>query len=199
MKTTIFIIDIDSTIADNDHRAGYLDKECIVCLSKVPTKHRTLCPNCGSEDHRITQSSWDKFLSPEAVMRDKPVKKAQEALFRMRELDIPFHFLTGRGENLRQVTEDWLGIHIARDPGREALVMRSEAYEGLPASVYKERALKELIRDQDLPADSTFIFMEDDPHVFRMYQQYGIVVRCPEGWEHWIPEAATGSEPSFRR
>lgn len=195
---TVFIIDIDTSIANNDLRAELLDKECIVCLSKVPKGHRVVCPSCGSSDHKITQSSWDSFLSPEMLKTDTPVPKAQDAIFKMRELGMEFHFITGRNEGLRPVTEEWLQEHFGWDPSREKLYMRGPDERNSAASTYKERALRTLIRELDL-FDARFIFMEDDPYVFRMYQQYGIVMKCPEAWEYWMPEAGTGHEPIWNR
>lgn len=194
-----FIIDIDTTIANNDHRASFLEKECIACLQKVGFEHRPTCKACGGTDHRITQGSWDKFLSVDLLRDDVPVEKAQTAIHRMRELHIPFHFITGRNEGLRQVTEDWLVEHFGWNSTKERLCMRAEAHKGMSASVYKERAFNEL--RQSIPAleHSSFIFMEDDPHVFRMYSKYGIVIKCPEGWDHWCPTPSTGHEPAFNR
>jgi hypothetical protein len=32
-----------------------------------------------------------------------------------------------------------------------------------------------------------FIFFEDDPHVFPVYDKYGLVIRCPQGYQHFMP------------
>lgn len=195
---TVFVIDIDTTIANNDHRAALLEKECMVCLSKVGSEQRAVCPNCGSTDHKISQSSWDSFLDPEQLRLDTPVTKAQDVLYKMRELGMEFHFITGRNESLRDVTEDWLKEHFGWDMDRESLIMRPQKHSNTAASTYKEDALKTLIKDRNLK-NARFIFMEDDPFVFRMYQQYGIVIKCPEGWEHWLPPVQTGHEPIWNR
>jgi len=195
---TVFVIDIDTSIANNDERAKLLDKECMVCLAKIGEHKPDKCPTCGSSDFKVSQSSWDSFLSPSVMKTDTPVPKAQVAIRRMRELGMEFHFITGRGENLRKVTEEWLQEHFGWDPAREALYMRGIEDEGVAASVYKEGALKRLIKEYGLQ-DSRFIFMEDDKHVFRMFQQYGIVIQCPEGWEHWVPDVASGVEPTWKR
>ncbi len=196
---TVFVIDIDTTIANNDERAKLLERECMVCLSKIEdTKHRPTCANCGSSDHKISQSSWDSFLHPEVMKLDSPVPKAQAAIHRMRELGMEFHFVTGRNEKLRTVTREWMQQHYGWDPARESIIMRGDEDKDTRASEYKERALKHLIRERGLQ-DATFIFMEDDKHVFRMYQQYGIVIKCPDGWDHWMPEVAADEEPVWTR
>lgn len=194
---TIFIIDIDTTIANNDHRAALLERECLVCLSRV--KGNAQCVNCGAHESKIVQSSWDKFLSPELLSKDTPVPKAQDAIYKMRSLGMDFAFITGRNESLREATEEWLAEHFGYDKTKEYLGMRQASDNGA-ASVVKERLLKEFIEKRGLDLHKVrFIFMEDDPYVFRMYQQYGIVIRCPEGWEHWLPDAKTDLEPRWRR
>jgi hypothetical protein len=195
---TVFVIDIDTTIANNEHRSSVLEKECMVCLAPVEVGHRSFCANCGSTDSKIKQSSWDSFLQPDVVKNDTPVPKAQDAIYKMRELGMEFHFITGRNYTLRPITEEWLQEHFGWDSNKEALIMRGEEDEGVASSVYKERALMTLIKDRDLK-NARFIFMEDDPYVFRMYQQYGIVIRCPEGWEHWLPDVELGCEPTWKQ
>lgn len=198
MSKTVFVVDIDTTIANNDHRAELLEKECLVCLNPLPKDYRTVCEVCGSTDQRIQQSSWDKFLQPDLLLLDTPVAKAQDVLYRMRELYMEFHFITGRNEELREVTEKWLTQHFGWVRDREALKMRDSRHRDVASSVYKRDALRELIEEKSLQ-DCRFIFFEDDPYVFRMYQQFGIVIKCPEGWEHWMPPAETGHEPTWRR
>lgn len=195
----VFIIDIDTTIADNAHRAMLLERHCVACLT--PVEYRQACRNCGGTDTNIKQESWDAFLSPERCALDIPVQKAQHAIRRFREEGVEFHFLTGRNEGLREVTEEWLTKYFSYQPERESLIMRGDEHEGTPASVYKEQAFEQLVQTQgyDEPDMPMFFFMEDDPHVFKMYSKYGIVIRCPEGWEHWMPDHATDTEPKFKR
>lgn len=193
----VFIVDIDTTIATNKQRAALLETECRVCLNDV-ARDDVCCRNCGSLDRKVKQSTWDAFLSPDLMRLDKPVPKAQESLLRMRELGIEFHFITGRNETLRPVTEEWLDTHFAWNRSREALYMRPKNHPDVPASECKEAAFLRLVENHDLQG-CCFFFMEDDPYVFRMYQKYGIVIRCPEGWEHWMPSANSGKEPLWNR
>jgi len=117
----------------------------------------------------------------------------------MRELGMEFHFLTGRNERLREVTEAWLTEHFGWSADHSSKIcMRGPEHRNTPASVYKEAALQQLIQSENMEG-YTFIFMEDDPFVFRMYSKYGIVVKCPEGWDHWLPDAGSGKEPMLKR
>lgn len=192
-KSTIFIIDIDTTIANTDERAKLLKRVCDSCgLSEADMD---TCLWCGG--HLMTpQSSWDAFIHPAVMHMDTPEPKAQAAIHRMRELGMEFHFLTGRNEGLREVTEDWLRKHMDWDSTQESLIMRPIDDRG-PASVCKE-ALFLAFRGPDLDKHS-YVFMEDDPYVFRMFSKYGIVVKCPEGWDAWIPDLPTDAEKTWRR
>lgn len=197
MPNLCVIVDIDTTIANNDHRAAYLDKECVRCLAKIDTHHRARCKICGGYDARISQESWDKFLDPEIMMHDTPVPEAQKVIEYFRTHDIPFHYLTGRNESMRAVTEAWLTEHFDLRPHQE-VVMRPVNLGKVPASKYKEQAFLDLKARQNLEG-YTFFFMEDDPFVFSMYQKYGLVLRCPEAWKHFLPEDGLGNESDFRQ
>lgn len=181
----IFIIDIDSTIADNSHRVGMLEKTCKVCLGPVPPKHRAPCPNCGSRTNKIKQSSWDKFLMPELVAKDFPVVEAQRCIRGLKERGIEHHYLTGRNDGLREVTHSWLVEHFGFDAGTQQLIMRDKNMHNVSASDYKEMAFTKFAEQRD--ANTNYIFCEDDEYVFSMYEKYGLVLRCPEAWSSFLP------------
>lgn len=198
-KRMVAVIDIDTTIANNDARAELLQKHCVVCGGPKTHEPHSTCPTCLIETaDKIAQESWDTFLRPDLMALDKPERKGVEAIRRMRAHNIEFHFITGRNEGLREVTEEWLRQYVGWDPERESLVMRGQADRDTPASVYKERALKRLIAMRDLH-DAAFIFFEDDPWVFGTYAKYGICVKCPEGWDYFCPEAARSLENVWNR
>jgi hypothetical protein len=142
-------------------------------------------------DDKISQESWDTFLRGDLMALDPPVKPAVEAIRAMRAHDMEFHFITGRNEGLREVTENWLKQYVDFDSKRESLKMRPIASAEVSSTVYKEQALKDLIVERGLE-DASFFFYEDDPWVFGMYSKYGIVLKCPEAWEHFCPDSAHG-------
>lgn len=201
MSRTVFIFDIDSTIADNDARAALLHKQCVACLhTPVPQGHHKPCPSCGSTTSKVTQESWDSFLDPEVMAEDKPIEGAIRVLNHMRSLGFEVHFITGRNElHTGDVTKEWLEQYTGWRPEVEQLIMRQPEHHGLPASQYKEIAFQRLREICQFPEGTTFVFFEDDPHVFNLYQKYGLVVRCPEAWEHFLPKGAAGHEPAFTR
>lgn len=201
MSKTVYIVDIDSTIAENSHRAALLKKQCIVCLHEpMPQGHHLPCPNCGNTVSKITQESWDMFLDPELVALDTPIPRAITVLNRMRQLGFEIHFITGRNEtHTGDVTKKWLKDHAGWQDGKEKLIMRQETEHGMPASKYKALAFERLKKECGFDESNTYVFFEDDPHVFGVYENYGIVVRCPEGWQHFMPAPATGSELAWAR
>lgn len=188
--TTVWVIDIDNTIADNTHRQWLLKKQCRICLSEVSGKHNAGCDNCGSCDIHTPQSGWDAFISPEYMLADKPVESAQRALTQLRKLGVEYHYLTGRSDSARDATHQWLAEHFDFDSSINKLLMRNKSYRGISASDYKEMQFQKL-RDT-YPKDTSFIFAEDDPYVFTMYSKYGIVLRCPDAWDSMFP-------PGFNR
>lgn len=199
MNRLVLIVDIDTTIANNNKRAELLQKHCVVCGGPKTHEQHSICPTCMVEtDDKISQESWDTFLRPDLMALDTPVEKGVTALKRFRQHDVEFHFITGRNEGLREVTEEWLTKHVDWKREREELIMRSFAEGNTRASTYKENALKRLIEKRNLH-DCSFIFFEDDPWVFKMYSKYGICVKCPEAWDYFCPEAASSLEKVWNR
>lgn len=184
--TTVWILDIDTTLADNTHRHELLQKQCRICLSPVPGKHRSTCDNCGSSEIHTPQAGWDAFTDPVHVLNDKPVEAAQRAVDHFRKLGIEHHYLTGRSDSAKDATQEWLTNHFGFDPGVSKLMMRSKHHRGVAASDYKE--MQFLAFKANYPVGTQFIFAEDDQYVFTMYSKYGVVLRCPEAWEHLFPK-----------
>lgn len=192
MNRVVHIIDIDTTIANNDHRAELLQKHCVTCGSAKTHGIRSFCNTCQTQtDDKITQESWDTFLDPDLMALDTPVPEAQEAISQMRKHNMEFHFLTGRNESFREVTTEWLRRYFGFDEKRESLKMRPMTMMETSSTIYKEHALKELIEERNLQ-DASFFFYEDDIWVFRMYAKYGIVLQCPEAWKSFCPAGQAG-------
>lgn len=174
---TICIVDIDTTLANNDHRAALLTR--------------------GPDGH-ITRESWDEFLRTERLALDAPQKHACEVLDYMRSHNYGIVFLTGRSEMHREVTEAWLTVHMNWVRRYEPLVMRQSKHTGMSASQYKELAFKEFLDSYEVWS-STFLFFEDDPHVLPVWQKYGLVFKCPEAWEFMNPVPPSEKELAWSR
>ncbi len=197
----VAIFDIDSTLADNDHRAELLEEYCVACLHRPFPKDvpNAECINCGGTSAKITQESFDAFLEPELLAKDPLIPGALKVLEKLRSHDVEIHFITGRNEkNTGDVTKAWLRDHVGWDSSKEKLMMRQQEDSGLSASLYKERALQRLHKEADLEG-ALLVFFEDDPHVFNVYNKYGIVIQCPHAWDLLIPEGASAPERALRR
>ena len=81
-KAKAIIVDIDSTIANNDHRQ----------------KHLT-----GKKD-------WDKFF--DACEQDKPITASISMVQALEKKDLKIVFISGRPENYKEKTENWLKKHV---------------------------------------------------------------------------------------
>jgi hypothetical protein len=195
--TTVHIFDIDTTIANNTHRAELLTRTCVVCLAPKGSAHRAPCPTCHKETaSRTAQEDWDTFFDPALVIKDTVQPKSLLYANKLRARRANVHFLTGRSEPLREVTELWLTTKFNKQDGEE-LIMRPEVEDGLLASQFKERALHRLSVASGYGPDTMFFFYEDDPHVLGMYGKHGIVVQCPEAWEYLVPDQAVAAEMPF--
>lgn len=195
---TIWVFDIDSTVANNNARAALLQKRCNVCLySPCPIGVGNACPNCGGDSFVFSQESWDTFLDTSLIAKDTPIVGAVRVLTLLREQNQDICFLTGRNEGLRQVTESWLLNHAGWQSDKEPLLMRPMEETGLSASIYKERQLQRYL--STLPDKPFLVFFEDDPHVFNVYSKHGLVIRCPEAWQHFAPPGGAGTELAYNR
>lgn len=175
--TTVCIIDIDTTIANNDHRAFHLVKD---------------------ETGKIPKECWDKFLDKTLMLLDSPQQHALDVLNYMRNHGYTIVFLTGRNETHKDVTEEWLKTHMGWKPHYEALYMRTAADAGQPASVFKKKCFVEKIQPT-FSFNTSFVFFEDDPYVLPVWKSYGLVLKCPEVWEHMNPVLVDEPEASWRR
>lgn len=195
----IHVFDIDSTIANNDHRAALLEKTCVVCLGDKPHRLHGPCTTCGMiTNSSYSQSSWDSFVAEEMVYADSVIEKALQYATKLRTYGEPVHFITGRGDDSRKATEQWLTDKFNWNRDQEQLYTRSLADEGTPASVYKEKQLTLLCNSLNVSSsDTLFYFYEDDAHVIRMYQKYGIVVQCPQAWDYLMPDVVVSQEMSW--
>jgi len=199
-KPLVVIWDIDKTLADCSHREHLLRPNCVVCLTVKTSGLDYMCKTCGvPTDSQMPQSSWDLFSDPELVIKDKAYPEAVAAFTRFAELGVIQHAITGRDDLHRGVTLSWLRQVLPWDDKDNQLYTRKQAVRDLPSSVYKERALRELIRTNKYD-DHTFLFFEDDSHVFGVYAKFGIVIKCPDAWEKGIvlPAPANGHEKSWK-
>lgn len=152
------ILDLDKTLADNSHRAHFVEKEPM---------------------------NWDAFLSPGLVAQDTVVPGVERVLEKFAELKLDLVVLTGRTEDLRDTTMRWLleklGISLVDDH----LLMRSSGNMLTDAEYKREQLLnfKQGIEDKSTP----FLIIDDDSQATEMLSAYGVVLKAPECWNILFP------------
>jgi hypothetical protein len=125
------LVDIDGVVADDEHRVQFaLDK------------------------------NWPEYFKPETVAKDVPFDIAKTLIRLLLEDGYTISYLTGRREDLRQVTEDWLEDNDFPD-GR--VVMRTRDQK-MPLANFKEEYVSARVasgRYEDV------VLFDDDPEVIR--------------------------------
>lgn len=85
------IFDIDGTLADAQHRLHFITEPA----SWIGPFKR----------------DWDKFLAPENVIKDAPIRPILEVMSALDSHGNRLLLMTGRKESLRVATVDWLNEH----------------------------------------------------------------------------------------
>jgi hydroxymethylpyrimidine pyrophosphatase-like HAD family hydrolase len=153
------IIDIDGTVADNKHRAHYVEG---------------------------TQKDWDNFFRADLVLKDTLIPGVMEALQRFQELKYELIFVTGRHEPLRDATMRWLHEKLGIDTDDGNLLMRP-AGNMLDAAAYKREQVMTLKRERHNTGRG-FLFIDDDLKVLPMFAEHGIAMKAPECWTILFPK-----------
>lgn len=171
----MYIFDIDSTIANNDHRAHFLQP---------------------APDGKIHQHQWDAFLDPELVALDTPIPGALAFVQQLQARHVYYAFLTGRNDGLRKVTAAWLRKHgFVLNGMVYRLLMRPQG-EISTASSFKERHALDLY---DRHGPNALTFFDDDVHVLPMLAKYGVAFKAPECWDVLVHPQPTEVEPTWKR
>lgn len=113
----LVILDIDGTLANNDHRSHLVDGD---------------------------QKNWDAFLQPELVRQDAVIATTQAAMKQFQQNGWEIVFLTGRNEGLRTATSEWIKEHYGIDTSEKNLMMRPLGDMNKPTD-YKRRQLNSLV------------------------------------------------------
>ena len=137
----IYLVDIDGTLADLSHRLHFIEKE---------------------------PKDWDGFFA--ACGGDAPIPKVINTVKSL-ERNNEILLVTGRTEDVRQQTEDWL---LAKGISWDAMYMRQSG-DHRPDNIVKGELLDQILDtycDQD---DIAGVF-EDRKQVVDMYRARGLQV-----------------------
>jgi phosphatidate phosphatase APP1 len=137
MPNETVIVDIDGTLADISHRRHHLEGK---------------------------RKRWGKFF--QAMDRDLPIP---EVAARVRQLsqDHTIVLVSGRPEDFRGVTEEWLRKH--KIPYEQLWMRKSGDFRA-------DDLVKEEILEQHLRKEEIKLVIDDRPRVIRMWRRHGLEV-----------------------
>lgn len=160
------VLDVDQTIADNSHREHHVNK---------------------------TPKDWDAFLEPSLVFKDTVVSGAERVIAQLVELKYDLVILTGRNEDLRDVTMRWLLDKLNLAVPDTHLLMRP-AGNMLNAAEFKREQLLNFKQGLE-NRDNGFIIIDDDVSVGSTLSSFGIILKAPECWDLLFPRAEGTGTP----
>lgn len=186
---TVWIVDIDKTIADHTHRDHLLRKCCVSCNTFSINKS---CPNCQCDIFTTPTNSWKAFQDPNLIRLDQPILAAQEVIHKAMRMGIHVHYITGRQPNARTVTQEWLTDHFGFDNTKNKLLLRDvDSYsqhksKHIAAKDHKENKFQLLKQICGYTDNDVFEFFDDDLSVLKMYNNYGIIHIASDCWKTMV-------------
>jgi len=201
--STVLILDIDRTLADPSHREHLLKEYCNVCGCGT-SNNAGECINCGSVGFHIPAKSWLDFTDPSLLEYDTPYSDSVVFVNKARSCGAEMHFITGRCEPAREVTERWLTKWFGPIEGCDLLMRGGDSFSDqkivhAPASVHKEQKFLDLIRRKYHFGYNFFMFFDDDIHVLNMYSKYGVVFYAPTCWSYMTAPVSMNPERLYNR
>lgn len=149
------IMDIDGTLANVEHRLHHI--------------------NAPKDSGR---RSWKAFF--DSAKDDQPYNHVLALNHLLNDsTHLQIVLLTGRPENLRADTEEWLNRHKVN---RACLLMRP-AKDNRPDYVVKPEVLQDFLDDRSETFDSVFCVFEDRLKVSKAWRELGLnVLLCGDEW-----------------
>jgi hypothetical protein len=140
---------------------------------------------------------WKAFLDPEIIKSDLPIPTAQAGLDFLQQIGAKLVFLTGRGEALRESTQEWLLKHYKIKANSENLYMRKVTDTRIP-SEYKTEHLQ-TIKSLSFKDYNSIIAIDDDPYMVKVYFSMGILpLSAPDCWKHMFKFTTLPEEIRWR-
>lgn len=121
----------------------------------------------ANDTHRVKfalKRQWFSYFDTERMAADKVWQQGTQAVEDAIKSGWTIAYLTGRREDRRTVTEDWLDEH-GFPPGR--LVMRRFS-QTMPLANFKEEYLRKVVSTGNF---SDVLLFDDDPEVIRLVQE----------------------------
>ena len=148
MKKKAIICDLDGTLLDCEHRRHFVE--------------------CEKKD-------WANFLHPDHIKKDKFNDWCKELILAMHKHDHTILFVTGRNENVRNVTIETL----LKEWHQENIILHMRKDEDFRSdSVIKKEIYDEFIE----PFYDVIFSVDDRKSVVQMWRDIGLVcLQCAEG------------------
>lgn len=167
MGNNVVILDIDGTICDSNQRV------------------KDMCEKAGYEfswdnvDKVFSSVDVNEFFNPDEVAKDKVIEGSEKILCLVDKLKADLYLVTGRNDNFRKITLDWL-IDKFGIKKETPLFMRTEEFQKTNLDIYKEITFVNHILSKH--EGSTFWFFDDDDRVLLKYSKYGVSFKAPDCW-----------------
>ena len=159
-KKLTIICDIDNTIADTIDRINAITE--LFSLTHLE--------KWGPEQVEM-------FTRQEYIDCDEVVAGAEILPSLLKSLDAQITFITGRGSQSREATENWIWKNFPTLNGSPVLMREDGGYDN--TAEYKFNVFKEKVYSPN----SSYIFFDDDEDLLEKYAQYGLAMRAPECWK----------------
>jgi predicted kinase/uncharacterized HAD superfamily protein len=157
--------DLDGTLADVEHRRRH------VRPSVVGSEHRL--EDIPTEEPKKFKPNWKAFFDEMSL---DPVDEVVRSILDDKSHIYPVVYATGRPDNYKKQTEDWLQENSLRYPG-SLLFMR------MRNDMRKDDVVKEIILEFEVKTRyNVFFALDDRDQVVRMLRKHGVkVLQVEEG------------------
>lgn len=121
----------------------------------------------ANDEHRVEfalKRLYYEYFKPERMAADSPLQGGRDLIARLRADGVQIQYMTGRREDRRAVTTNWLVQHGFPV---EPLHMRGR-YESMPLANFKQSRIKTMI---DSEIYDSIVLYDDDPEVIRVVQE----------------------------
>ena len=189
--TTIFILDVDGTVADCTARARLLEYECMQCLgmlSGIESSRDFECPHCRCMDSHMTDESWQMFIAEHLVIQDGLIRGSKKGVKALEALGHPVHYLTARPLESYEVTMQWLKQNLDFDDAIHTLQTRDEG-DRTSSHVFKEAAFLKIKFTMDEQYNAPdYAFVDDNHQNLKMFARHGLAFDAPHFWDAMVTE-----------
>jgi len=166
------IIDIDSTLANIDHRVHHVLRNCD-CVPKGYVRTSNFCTQkCNSRKPK----DWDSFFAE--MKDDVPNLWCKQLIDLYSKNGYEVILVTGRPEKYKDITWDWLGKNRLAEFTTELYMRPDEEHDN------DDEIKKKIYHDHIEGVYDVEFVIDDRPKVIRMWRSLGLTcLDCGDGIE----------------